>query len=166
MSDEKIHNSGFTTQDVGYETKQLDKREDLDLDKTWRVKHNQTPREDLSDYSDVQGREFEEDRKAVEARQKIKETGELTMADLMGGLGSGMDAVAQDVARDLYDEGVYVIGFFFPVVPQGQARIRTQLSADHDIPVLEKALEAFKRVGDKHGILGLDKKGIIAKFGS
>ncbi|UCD24249.1 MAG: glycine C-acetyltransferase [Gemmatimonadota bacterium] len=73
--------------------------------------------------------------------------------------------LSQDVARDLYEEGIYVIGFFFPVVPNGQARIRTQLSADHDIPVLEKALEAFKRVGDKYGILGLDKKGIIEKYG-
>ncbi|UCG87325.1 MAG: glycine C-acetyltransferase [Gemmatimonadota bacterium] len=73
--------------------------------------------------------------------------------------------LSQDVARDLFAEGIYVIGFFFPVVPQGQARIRTQLSADHDIPLLEKALEAFERVGEKHGILGLDKKGIIEKFG-
>jgi glycine C-acetyltransferase len=74
--------------------------------------------------------------------------------------------LAQSFARDLYDEGVYVIGFFFPVVPQGQARIRTQLSADHDRPTLERALEAFKKVGGKHGILGLDKKGILEKFGS
>jgi glycine C-acetyltransferase len=73
--------------------------------------------------------------------------------------------LSQDMSRDLYQEGVYVIGFFFPVVAQGQARIRTQLSADHDIPTLQKALEAFKRVGDKYGILGLDKKGIIEKFG-
>ncbi len=73
--------------------------------------------------------------------------------------------LAQDVARDLYREGVYVIGFFFPVVPAGQARIRTQLSADHDLPMLERAAAAFKKVGAKHGILGLDKKGIIAKFG-
>jgi glycine C-acetyltransferase len=58
-----------------------------------------------------------------------------------------------------------VIGFFFPVVPEGQARIRTQLSADHDIPTLERALKAFRKVGEKYGILGLDKKGIIAKFG-
>jgi len=74
--------------------------------------------------------------------------------------------LSQDVSRDLYAEGIYVIGFFFPVVPQGQARIRTQLSADHDIPMLERALAAFKRVGDKYGILGLDKKGIIAKYGA
>ena len=44
--------------------------------------------------------------------------------------------LAQDVARDLYYEGIYVVGFFFPVVAAGQARIRTQLSADHDIPML------------------------------
>jgi glycine C-acetyltransferase len=74
--------------------------------------------------------------------------------------------LSQDVARDLYAEGIYVIGFFFPVVPQGQARIRTQLSADHDLPMLERALEAFKRVGAKYGILGLDKKGIVEKYGT
>jgi len=74
--------------------------------------------------------------------------------------------LSQDFARDLFHEGVYVIGFFFPVVPAGQARIRTQLSADHDIPTLGRALEAFKKIGDKYGILGLDKKGIIAKYGS
>jgi glycine C-acetyltransferase len=74
--------------------------------------------------------------------------------------------LSQDVARDLYAEGIYVIGFFFPVVPQGQARIRTQLSADHDRPMLERALEAFKRVGAKYGILGLDKKGIVDKYGT
>ena len=45
--------------------------------------------------------------------------------------------LAQDVARDLYYEGIYVVGFFFPVVAAGQARIRTQLSADHDIPMLD-----------------------------
>lgn len=73
--------------------------------------------------------------------------------------------LAQDVARDLYQEGIYVVGFFFPVVASGQARIRTQLSADHDVPMLEHALESFKKVGAKHGILGLDKKGIIEKYG-
>jgi len=73
--------------------------------------------------------------------------------------------LAQDVSRDLFYEGIYVVGFFFPVVPAGQARIRTQLSADHDIPMLARALESFKKVGAKHGILGLDKKGIIEKYG-
>jgi glycine C-acetyltransferase len=74
--------------------------------------------------------------------------------------------LSQEVARDLFAEGIYVIGFFFPVVAQGQARIRTQLSADHDIPLLEKALRAFTRVGERHGILGLDKKDIVAKYGT
>ena len=73
--------------------------------------------------------------------------------------------LAQDVARDLFAEGVYVVGFFFPVVAAGQARIRTQLSADHDMPMLRRALESFKKVGATYGILGLDKKGIIEKFG-
>jgi len=74
--------------------------------------------------------------------------------------------LSQDIARDLYQEGVYVIGFFFPVVPRGQARIRTQLSADHDLPLLERALAAFTKVGEKYGILGLDEQGIIAKYGT
>lgn len=73
--------------------------------------------------------------------------------------------LSQDIASDLFQEGVYVIGFFFPVVAAGQARIRTQMSADHDIPMLKDALEAFKKVGAKYGILGLDKKGIIEKYG-
>ncbi len=73
--------------------------------------------------------------------------------------------LAQDFARDLFEEGVYVIGFFFPVVAAGQARIRTQLSADHDIPTLERAFAAFKKVGEKHGVLGLTKKEIIARWG-
>ena len=51
--------------------------------------------------------------------------------------------LAQDMARELYDEGIYVTGFFFPVVPKGQARIRTQISAAHDRHHLDKAFEAF-----------------------
>jgi glycine C-acetyltransferase len=74
--------------------------------------------------------------------------------------------LSQDIARDLYEEGIYVIGFFFPVVPAGQARIRTQMSAGLDIPTLGRALESFKKIGEKYGILGLDKKGIIAKYGT
>ncbi len=73
--------------------------------------------------------------------------------------------LAQDVSRDLYDEGVYAIGFFFPVVPKAAARIRTQLSAAHDIEHLDRGLEAFRKVGEKHGILGLGKKEIIERFG-
>jgi len=73
--------------------------------------------------------------------------------------------LSQDVSRDLYNEGIYAIGFFFPVVPNGQARIRTQISAGHEIHHLDKALEAFIRVGKKHGILGLSKQEIIARYG-
>ena len=72
--------------------------------------------------------------------------------------------LAQDFARDLFDEGVYAVGFFFPVVPKGQARIRTQLSAAHDKQHLDTASAAFKKVGKKHGILGLSKKELIAKY--
>jgi glycine C-acetyltransferase len=73
--------------------------------------------------------------------------------------------LAQDVARDLYQEGIYVIGFFFPVVPQGQARIRTQISSAHEKEHLDRALTAFKKIGAKYGILGLKKDEIIAKYG-
>jgi len=73
--------------------------------------------------------------------------------------------LAQDFSKDLYDEGIYAIGFFFPVVPNGQARIRTQISAGHEIHHLEKALDAFRKVGKKHGILGLTKQEIIDKYG-
>jgi glycine C-acetyltransferase len=73
--------------------------------------------------------------------------------------------LAQDVSRALYEEGIYAIGFFFPVVPQGQARIRTQISAGHETHHLDKALEAFKKVGKKFDILGKTKQEIIAKYG-
>jgi glycine C-acetyltransferase len=73
--------------------------------------------------------------------------------------------LAQDFARDLFAEGVYAVGFFFPVVPKGQARIRTQLSAAHEKHHLDTAIQAFKKVGKRHGILGLGKKEIIEKYG-
>jgi glycine C-acetyltransferase len=73
--------------------------------------------------------------------------------------------LSQDISRDLYDEGIYAIGFFFPVVPQGQARIRTQISAAHEIHHLDKALEAFTKVGKKYDILGKTKQDIIDKYG-
>jgi len=71
--------------------------------------------------------------------------------------------LAQDFARDLFAEGVYAVGFFFPVVPKGQARIRTQLSAAHEKNHLDIAIEAFKKVGRRHGILGLGRKELIAR---
>ncbi len=73
--------------------------------------------------------------------------------------------LSQDFSRDLYEEGIYAIGFFFPVVPQGQARIRTQISAGHEIHHLDKALEAFIKVGKKYNILGKTKQEIIDMYG-
>jgi glycine C-acetyltransferase len=57
--------------------------------------------------------------------------------------------LAQEMAAMLLEEGIYVIGFFYPVVPKGKARIRVQLSAAHDQGQLNKAIEAFIKVG-KH----------------
>jgi len=74
--------------------------------------------------------------------------------------------LSQDFSRELFAEGIYAIGFFFPVVPNGQARIRTQISAGHDMHHLEAALEKFIKVGKKLGILGLKKDEIIEKFGT
>ncbi len=73
--------------------------------------------------------------------------------------------LAQDVSKDLYDEGIYAVGFFFPVVPQGQARIRTQISAGHERHHLDKALDAFTKVGKKYNILGKTKQEIIQMYG-
>ena len=64
------------------------------------------------------------------------------------------DAVlAQQFAAKLLDEGIYVIGFFFPVVAKGQARIRVQLSAAHEQHHLEKAIEAFTKIGKELNVL-------------
>ncbi len=64
------------------------------------------------------------------------------------------DAVlAQKMAARLLEEGIYVIGFFFPVVPKGQARIRVQLSAAHDQQQLDKAVEAFSKAGRELGVI-------------
>ena len=62
--------------------------------------------------------------------------------------------LSQVFADDLLKEGIYVIGFYYPVVPQGKARIRVQISAGHDHDHLDKALEAFAKVGKKHGVIG------------
>ena len=61
--------------------------------------------------------------------------------------------IAQDMAAKLLKEGIYVIGFSFPVVPQGQARIRTQMSAAHSREDVESAVQAFKKVGLQLGII-------------
>lgn len=61
--------------------------------------------------------------------------------------------LSQVFADDLLKEGIYVIGFYYPVVPQGKARIRVQISAGHEREHLDKALEAFAKVGKKHGVI-------------
>jgi glycine C-acetyltransferase len=61
--------------------------------------------------------------------------------------------LAQDVAAAMLEEGIYVVGFFFPVVPRGQARIRVQLSAAHTTAHIDRAVGAFTRVGKRLGVL-------------
>jgi glycine C-acetyltransferase len=61
--------------------------------------------------------------------------------------------LAQVMAKDMLEEGIYVVGFSYPVVPKGQARIRVQLSAAHTGEQVDRAIEAFTRVGKKHGVI-------------
>ena len=61
--------------------------------------------------------------------------------------------LSQTMANLLLDEGIYVIGFFFPVVPRDKARIRVQLSAAHTKEQLDKAIAAFKKVGERLNII-------------
>ncbi len=61
--------------------------------------------------------------------------------------------LAQQFASALLEKGIYVIGFFYPVVPKGQARIRVQISAAHEVEHLDKCIEAFTAVGEELGVL-------------
>ncbi len=61
--------------------------------------------------------------------------------------------LANDMAADMLAEGIYVIGFSFPVVPKGQARIRVQLSAAHTTEQIDRTVDAFIKVGKKHGVI-------------
>ena len=61
--------------------------------------------------------------------------------------------LSQTMADKLLDEGIYVIGFFFPVVPKGEARIRVHLSAAHTRAHLDRAISAFEKVGRELGIV-------------
>ncbi|MDY0198412.1 MAG: glycine C-acetyltransferase [Tenuifilaceae bacterium] len=61
--------------------------------------------------------------------------------------------LSQDMAAELLNEGIYVIGFYFPVVPKDQARIRVQVSAAHSKENLDKCIEAFTKVGKKLGVI-------------
>ena len=62
--------------------------------------------------------------------------------------------LATDMAHALLQHGVYVVGFAFPVVPKGQARIRTQMSAGHSLEDLDEAIAAFETVGKEYGVIG------------
>jgi len=61
--------------------------------------------------------------------------------------------LAQEFAAKMLEEGIYVIGFYYPVVPQGKARIRVQISAAHDLHHLDKAIAAFTKVGKQLGVI-------------
>jgi glycine C-acetyltransferase len=62
--------------------------------------------------------------------------------------------LSQDFASRLLDEGIYVIGFYYPVVPKGEARIRVQLSAAHTQEHLDKAVKAFIKIGRQLKVIG------------
>jgi len=61
--------------------------------------------------------------------------------------------LSQEFAARLLNEGIYVIGFYYPVVPKGQARIRVQLSAAHEKEHLDKAIKAFEKIGKELGVI-------------
>src|SRR5438045_6026385 len=65
----------------------------------------------------------------------------------------GEATLAQEMANRLLKEGIYVIGFSFPVVPRGEARIRTQMSAAHEPEHIERAVAAFAKVGRELGVI-------------
>ncbi len=73
--------------------------------------------------------------------------------------------LSQDFASKLLAEGIYVIGFYYPVVGKGQARIRIQISAAHSKAHLDKAINAFIKIGKEFDILGKKKSEIIEKYG-
>jgi len=62
-------------------------------------------------------------------------------------------SLAQNISKDLMDEGIYVIGFFYPVVPEGKARIRVQISAVHTKEQLDKLINAFEKIGKKYEVI-------------
>ena len=61
--------------------------------------------------------------------------------------------IAQQMASELLEEGIYVVGFFYPVVPKDLARIRVQLSASHTLDEINFALQTFKNVGKELGVI-------------
>ena len=79
--------------------------------------------------------------------------GEHPIVPIMFGKFENDAKLAQDCARDLLDEGIYVIGFSYPVVPKGEARIRVQLSAAHKREHLNRAIEAFTKIGKRYKVI-------------
>jgi glycine C-acetyltransferase len=92
-------------------------------------------------------------------RQKMTEAGfditpgEHPIVPIMLGKFENDAKLSQDMAKDLLDEGIYVIGFYYPVVAKGQSRIRVQLSAGHERHHLDRAIEAFTKIGKKYGVI-------------
>lgn len=92
-------------------------------------------------------------------RQRMAEVGfdiklgEHPIVPIMFGKFENDAKLAQDCARDLLDEGIYVIGFSYPVVPKGEARIRVQLSAAHKREHLNRAIEAFTKIGKRYKVI-------------
>jgi len=72
--------------------------------------------------------------------------------------------LSQTIARALYEEGIYCVGFYYPVVGKGLARIRVQLSAAHEFHHIDRAVEAFTKVGRKYEVLGKTKDEIIVRY--
>ena len=104
--------------------------------------------------------------KTTELRDKVEENttyfrSEMTMAgfEIKEGVHPivpimlGDAKLSQDIARDMLAEGIYIIGFFFPVVPKGEARIRVQISAGHSREQLDHAIQAFIKVGKKYKVV-------------
>ncbi len=65
----------------------------------------------------------------------------------------GEAATAMDMSRELLEAGVYIRGLWYPVVPKGEARLRAQVSAAHEVADLDQALHAFKIVGKRLGVI-------------
>jgi len=92
-------------------------------------------------------------------REKMTEAGfDITPGDhpivpIMLGKFDNDAKLSQDMAKDLLEEGIYVIGFYYPVVPKGQSRIRVQLSAGHEMEHLDRAIEAFTKIGKKYRVI-------------
>ena len=65
----------------------------------------------------------------------------------------GEASVAMDMSNALLEEGVYIKGLWYPVVPRGEARLRAQISAAFDQPTLDRALRGFEKVGKRLGVI-------------